>query len=53
VSEFEEGERVKVREGRGWKKGVVLAQTHGPATRIKFDDGTTLSISNRIIQKDR
>jgi len=52
VSEFEEGERVKVRDGRGWRRGVVAAQTHGPATRIKFDDGTTLSVANNIIKKE-
>jgi len=52
VSEFEEGDRVLVKDGRGWKKGVVDAQTHGPATRVKFADGTVLSISNRIIRKE-
>ena len=53
MSEFEEGDRVQVKDGRGWKKGVVAAQTHGPATRIRFEDGTTLSISNKIIRKER
>lgn len=51
MSEFERGDRVKVRDGRGWKHGVVEAQTRGPATRIKFEDGTVLNVSNKIIKK--
>lgn len=51
MSEFEQGDRVKVKDGRGWKHGVVKAQTHGPATRIEFEDGTTLNVSNKIIVK--
>lgn len=51
MSEFERGDRVKVKDGRSWKHGIVEAQTHGPATRIKFEDGTTLNVSNKIIFK--
>lgn len=51
MSEFARGDRVKVKDGRGWKHGTVESQTQGPATRIKFEDGSTLNVSNKIIVK--
>lgn len=48
---YDEGTRVAVK-GYGYEmEGTVVDKTRGDSTKIEFDDGRTMLISNKIIRR--
>ena len=48
---FEQGEQVTVQGYDFSKDGEVVDKTRGAATKVEFDDGTTMLIANQIITR--